>query len=102
MATPTYYSDITWTLASTDKLRTGVENDADTVEPLTPMMQYVLYDNPDGFAAYTAYASNGANLPTEQMTNNLEAYDSYSLQIVCDVTSSPVSGAGCCLMDASD
>ena len=62
MAAPTYYSGITWTLASTDKLQVGVQNDADTT---APKMQYCLYDNPTGFAAYTDFASNGANSPTE-------------------------------------
>ena len=116
MATPvaTYYSDITWTLGSTDALQVGVPNADDTTKP---KMQYCLYDNPVGFEAYTAYASNGANLPTAQMTKNLLAYESYSLQIVCDVSSSklatsapgvtPVTysspyGTACCLADASD
>ena len=65
-------------------------------------MQYCLFENSSDFAAYTTFVENGANLPTTQMTENLLDYNSYSLQIVCDVTSAVTKGgAGCCLMDVS-
>ena len=101
-----YYTDITWELGSADELQVGVDN-PDNAD--APRMQYCLYDNPDGFKAFTDYVAdaNAADI-TEQMTKNVLAYSSYSLQIVCDVTmtgTNPIpspNGAACCLMDYSD
>ncbi len=67
-------------------------------------MQYCLYDNPNDFASFITFVETDTNLPSTQMTKNADAYQSYSLQIVCDVTHTTVVGgvgAGCCLMDAS-
>ena len=94
-----YYDGWTWTLGPGDELQGAIANPA---VANTYIMKYCLWDNSADFESYTTYAENGANTPTTQMTTNLLAYQSYSLQIVCDVTSAvTANGAGCCLMDVS-
>ena len=90
-------------LGSGDSMQNVVTlNNAATSNVAKTVMQYCLYDNPSDFSTFTNYVSNAANKPTTQMTLDSTAYQSYSLNIMCDVSyATTKNGAGCCIMDQS-
>ena len=48
---------------------------------------YCLYDAPDTWTTYKTYVETSSNNPTTNEQANLLSYQSYALQIVCDVSS---------------
>ena len=69
---------------------------------MTEILKYVLYGNSDDWDLFIAYKETSTNNPTTNEISNATAYQSYALQIICDLTSfalTSLAGAGCCLMD---
>ena len=65
-------------------------------------MQYVLYSNTSDWDKFIAYKDTSTNNPTTNEISNATAYQSYALQIICDLSSlslTSLSNAGCCLID---
>lgn len=88
----------------------------DTVHPImylydgeTPRISYMLWDNPDDWDTFVAYAESEPDVATVQ-TADLVNYQSYALRLICDMraisisapeTGTAVDQAACCIMDQS-
>ena len=93
---------LTWDLGSGDSLITfnyfDTANNAYEEMP----MQYALWANTDPFTEFYDWANDESESPTTNEETNSLAYQSYSLQIECDLSyAGQVDGSGCCLIDAS-
>lgn len=73
---------------------------------ITDRLSYILYDNPTDWETFKTYTKTNLDITSNEL-ENLVDYQSYSLRIICDVSTSLLDvsmdgiGSGCCLMDYS-
>lgn len=96
----TIYESFTWTSTDTVTTITYFDPTDDTYPTLE--LSYLLYDNPDDWTTFDDYVTADSDSVTTNEDANVTAYESYSLRLICDISSfSTLDGSGCCLMDWS-
>ena len=87
--------DFTWT--TSDTVLTVEYFNQPTDEYLDLALSYMLYDNPTDWTTFDDYVVADVDVTTNE-ESNVTAYQSYSLRIICDLTTfTTENDSGCCL-----